>query len=153
MKTPAAPALPALPAGLTATLIDEYGELDRQAKLSDGWKSKSDRYEALKRQIKACYDEQSAEAEFTAAGQFYEVQVSARTNESSLKSPMDLYRAFKKGLPEFLAWVKPLVTKKSVAEGLGLGDKQAEAYFEKHLTGSRRLTAVLRAAPTAKKAA
>jgi hypothetical protein len=125
-----------------ADLVDEFGELDRRARVSGGWKEQADRYEALKKVIKSWHDASPATAEAVELGKFWEVQVSGRAKERKVRSMMVVYKA-----------IGSLAGFFSLCEiGLGkleekLGKARVATMVSEEFTGSRRLTAVLRSAP------
>lgn len=120
-----------------AAIVDEYGELDRQVQ---EFEPKRKRHEALKSQIKSWYDDHPAEAEATAEGRLFRVQISARENESVIAKA----RAYKElGKERFLKVCS--LTIKALKEALG--EAGASALITKAPTGSRKLKVVAKAAP------
>lgn len=72
-----------------AAIIDEYGELSRKVK---EFKPTADRAAALGKTIAAWYDDRPAEDSFTAAGERFTVQVSARSNKRFISNMVKLAR-------------------------------------------------------------
>lgn len=118
-------------------LIDEFGELDR---LVNDFKPKAKRHEALKEIIRGWYCDQAAEQEFEPEGRLYRLQVSACENRSTV-SPLKVYKDL--GVKKLLQICE--ITLKAIKEAVG--ESAAAKYVTYAQTGSRKITAVAKAAP------
>lgn len=122
-----------------SAVIDELGRLQNKLALM---KPDEKRANELKKLVESWYEDQPADASFTAEGRIYQVQVSARKLERSV--PLDkikkLFRDFT--LPKFLNMVRVSLTDfdRTVPE-----DDRAR-YLNSGQTGSRTVNTVVKLA-------
>lgn len=145
-----------VPVPTRAELIDEYGEIDRELKLIE---PKRKRLEELKVIIRAWYDQFPAERTFEEEGRLYKLVLSPREMEATpdikeiFKRCLDttpkviqaLYARWGEKLIRFFELVS--VSQKVIRERWG--DKAVEEVFRRERTGSRKLTVVAKAGPSA----
>jgi hypothetical protein len=118
------------------SLVDEFAELDRQVQQ---FAPKAARHEELKKVIKGWYEQHPADQTAVAAGNVYDVQVSAKSNERTWTSILKLYRALKRD-----AFFRICEVALGKAEEI-LGKEAVAKLVTVTQSGSRRLKPVLKA--------
>jgi hypothetical protein len=119
-----------------AAIIDEYGELSRKVR---EFKPTADRAAALGKTIAAWYDDKPAEDAFTASGELFTVQVSARAQKRFVSNVFRLSRILGKRFYE-LATIKLEDIDKFVAPELHPN------FISASRAGNRRVEAVAKGA-------
>jgi hypothetical protein len=137
-------ASPALQLVMTPTersresILDEYGELDRQVRAFAPTKK---RHEVLRTQILDMEPGLHAEQFITLSGSIYDVTISERENESHVLNMAKLYKAMTR--ETFLGVCK--ITVKVIEAALG--ESAAALHLVKKRTGPRHLLAVPKLSP------
>jgi hypothetical protein len=119
--------------------VDEFGELDRRVQ---EFKPVANQHAKLKAEIQSWYDAAPADTTDVVEGQKFSVQISARGNERKITNMLKAYRLL--GLQTFLEHCTIAL---KVIDKL-IDPEKHKSFIEETQTGSRRLTAVAKAAPS-----
>jgi hypothetical protein len=114
-------------------IIDEYGELDRRMQLRA---METQRYESLKKAIKAWFDEAPADADGTVEGDAYLLHLSARERERRVRDMHELIEII--GIDRFIEIASVAI---GVLENM-LGKARVAQLTTDTRTGSRRIKAI-----------
>lgn len=122
------------------SVIDEFGELDRQVK---AFSPTAKRHELLRKQILAWYPDLPGDQAQPLSGVLYDARITERDNESHILSMPKLCKLL--GREKFFAICK--ITIKALEEALG--ETAAALHLVKRRTGARHVVAVPKASPAA----
>jgi len=123
------------------SLIDEFGELDRQIQL---FKPTIDRHDKIKQIIKSWYIDAAPETTDVIRGNVYEIQVGAKETERAWDSIAKVAKAI--GGPKALYEICSVTIK--AVENI-IGKLKTDELLVERQSGARRLKAVLLARPKA----